>query len=70
MADRVRRGSGSGVGEVATARWTAKVLELPTDGVVFEGQAWPWLPTALVVLGVASVVVVVRTQRNRRPETI
>ncbi|WP_103340725.1 DJ-1/PfpI family protein [Amycolatopsis sp. CA-126428] len=60
--------------DVATARWTAKVLELPTDGVVFEGDAWPWLPTALpivlVLLATAAVVVVVRVRRNRRPETI
>ncbi|RSD07954.1 DJ-1/PfpI family protein [Amycolatopsis eburnea] len=57
--------------DVATARWTAKVLELPTDGVVFEGRAWPWLPTAvpvaLLLLG-AAVIVVVR--RVRRPKTI
>ncbi|GHG14039.1 MULTISPECIES: DJ-1/PfpI family protein [Amycolatopsis] len=55
--------------DVATAQWTAKVLELPTDGIVFEGDAWPWLPTALpialVLLGVAGVVVVVRVRRNR-----
>ncbi|MDQ7806420.1 DJ-1/PfpI family protein [Amycolatopsis sp. A133] len=60
--------------DVATARWTAKVLELPTDGVVFEGRAWPWLPTALpivlVLLGGAAVAAVVRLRRNRRPETI
>jgi hypothetical protein len=55
--------------DVATARWTAKVLELPDDDIVFEGQAWPWLPTAwpivLVLLGSAAVVVVVRLRRNR-----
>ncbi|MGW3998427.1 DJ-1/PfpI family protein [Amycolatopsis sp. NPDC004772] len=55
--------------DVATARWTAKVLELPTDGVVFEGDAWPWLPTALpialILAGVAAVVVVVRVRRRR-----
>jgi putative intracellular protease/amidase len=55
--------------DVATARWTAKVLELPTDGVVFEGRAWPWLPTALpvalVVLGAAVVTVVVRLRKRR-----
>jgi transcriptional regulator GlxA family with amidase domain len=60
--------------DVATARWTAKVLELPTDGVVFEGRAWPWRPTALpialVLLGAAAVTVVVRRRRKRRPETI
>jgi len=56
--------------DVATARWTAKVLELPTDGVVFEGRAWPWLPTALpvalILLGVAAVVVAGRIRRRRR----
>ncbi|SFW81272.1 hypothetical protein [Amycolatopsis australiensis] len=40
---------------VATARWTAKVLELPPpppppDGVRFEGRAWLWLPTAVPVV--------------------
>jgi putative intracellular protease/amidase len=57
--------------DVATARWTAKVLELPTDRVGFEGRAWPWLPTALpialVLLG-AAVVVVVRRIRAPRAE--
>ncbi|MEU0532932.1 DJ-1/PfpI family protein [Amycolatopsis tolypomycina] len=60
--------------DVATAQWTAKVLELPADGIVFEGDAWPWLPTAvpivLVLLGSAAVFVVVRLRRNRHPETI
>jgi hypothetical protein len=55
--------------DVATARWTAKVLELPTDGVVFEGRAWPWLPTALpialVVLGAAVVTAFVRVRKRR-----
>jgi putative intracellular protease/amidase len=58
--------------DVATARWTAKVLELPADGVVFEGQAWPWLPTALpialLLLGAAAIAVVLRV--GRRPKTI
>jgi transcriptional regulator GlxA family with amidase domain len=58
--------------DVATARWTAKVLELPADDIVFEGDAWPWLPTALpialVLLGAAAVTVFAR--RRRRPETI
>ncbi|WP_433275781.1 DJ-1/PfpI family protein [Pseudonocardia xinjiangensis] len=41
--------------DVATARWTAKALELPTDGLVLEGPAWPLAPTALpVVLGLLS----------------
>ncbi|WP_370963582.1 DJ-1/PfpI family protein [Amycolatopsis sp. cg9] len=55
--------------DVATARWTAKVLELPTDGVVFEGRAWPWLPTAvpiaLILLGAAVVVAVRRIRAPR-----
>ncbi|MFJ1759807.1 DJ-1/PfpI family protein [Amycolatopsis sp. NPDC088138] len=54
--------------DVATARWTAKALELPTDDVVFDGPAWPWWPTAvpvvLVLLGVAGVVLVVRRKRR------
>jgi transcriptional regulator GlxA family with amidase domain len=55
--------------DVATARWTAKALELPTDDVVFDGPAWPWWPTAtpvlLVLLGAAGVVVVLRLRRRR-----
>jgi putative intracellular protease/amidase len=54
--------------DVATARWTAKALELPTDGVVFEGRAWPWLPTALpvvlVLVGAGVVVLVIRHRRR------
>ena len=57
--------------DVATARWTAKALELPTDGVVFEGRAWPWLPTALpvvlVLLGAGAVFVVIRPAGVRAP---
>ncbi|SEF37865.1 DJ-1/PfpI family protein [Amycolatopsis pretoriensis] len=55
--------------DVATARWTAKVLELPTDGVGFEGRAWPWLPTAvpiaLILLGAAAIVVARRVRAPR-----
>lgn len=36
--------------DVATARWTAKVLELPTDGLALRGPAWPWAPTLLAAL--------------------
>ncbi|MEU7785327.1 DJ-1/PfpI family protein [Amycolatopsis sp. NPDC049159] len=54
--------------DVATARWTAKVLELPTDGVVFEGRAWPWLPTAVpIVLILLGAAVVVAVRRIRAP---
>ncbi|WP_328616418.1 DJ-1/PfpI family protein [Amycolatopsis sp. NBC_00355] len=53
--------------DVATARWTAKALELPTDDVVFDGPAWPWWPTAtpvaLILLGIG-VVVVLRRRRQ------
>jgi transcriptional regulator GlxA family with amidase domain len=56
--------------DVATARWTAKALELPTDGLVLDGPAWPWAPTALavvlVLLGGAAVAVVARWQGRRR----
>jgi putative intracellular protease/amidase len=54
--------------DVATARWTAKALELPTDDVVFDGPVWPWWPTAvpvvLVLLGVGGVVLVLRRRRQ------
>lgn len=50
--------------DVATARWAAKVLELPTDGFVLDGPAWPWGPTlvvvALVLPGAAAVALVRR----------
>ncbi|WP_328454666.1 DJ-1/PfpI family protein [Amycolatopsis sp. NBC_00438] len=53
--------------DVATARWAAKALELPTDDVVFDGPAWPWWPTAtpvvLILLGIG-VVVVLRRRRQ------
>jgi hypothetical protein len=46
--------------DVATARWTAKVLELPTEGLDLAGSAWPWAPTALLLvltlLGAGAVV--------------
>jgi hypothetical protein len=35
--------------DTATARWVAKVLELPTAGLELEGPAWPWLPTLVLV---------------------
>jgi putative intracellular protease/amidase len=33
----------------ATARWVAKVLELPTGGLHLDGAAWPWGPTSVLV---------------------
>jgi putative intracellular protease/amidase len=56
--------------DVATALWTAKVLELPTAGLVLDGPAWPWAPTlvlvVLVLLGVAGVAGAIRLLRRRR----
>ena len=43
--------------DLATARWTAKVLELPTDGLALDGPAWPWVPTLVpVVLALLSAL--------------
>ena len=36
--------------DVATARWAAKVLELPIAGLPLTGAAWPWGPTIVLVL--------------------
>jgi putative intracellular protease/amidase len=55
--------------DVATARWTANVLELPTDGLVLDGPAWPWVPTLvpvlLVLVGAAIVSALLRLIRRR-----
>ncbi len=40
--------------DVPTAAWAAKVLELPTGGVVLAGPSWPWLPT-LQALGLGLI---------------
>jgi len=62
--------------DTATARWTAEVLELPTDGLVLQGPSWPWAPTLLlglllpgaaVVLGAAHVLRVRRETRTTAP---
>lgn len=54
--------------DVATARWTAKAMELPTDGRVLDGPAWPWAPTgvlaALVLVPAAAVLSVVWWRRG------
>jgi hypothetical protein len=56
--------------DVATARWTAKVLELPTAGLVLAGPAWPWSPTVLLavltLLSAAAVHAAHRLLRGRR----
>jgi hypothetical protein len=56
--------------DVATARWTAKVLELPRDGLELDGRAWPWAPTAfaavLLLPGAASVAAMAHWLGRRR----
>ncbi|WP_214402027.1 DJ-1/PfpI family protein [Pseudonocardia lacus] len=56
--------------DVATARWTAKVLELPTGGLELEGPAWPWgvtaVPLLLALVGVGGAVGVMSILRRRR----
>ncbi|WP_413249087.1 DJ-1/PfpI family protein [Sinomonas flava] len=46
--------------DVATADWTAKVLEYPVDGLGFAGQQWPWAetlrPVALALVGVLAAL--------------
>jgi hypothetical protein len=56
--------------DVATAQWTAKALELPTDGLVLDGPAWPWGPTAtlagLALAGAAAFAATTRLIRRIR----
>lgn len=56
--------------DLATARWTAIAMELPTDGLALDGPAWPWAPTAvpvlLVLLSAAAVAGAGRAARRRR----
>ncbi|MBO3089185.1 DJ-1/PfpI family protein [Cellulomonas dongxiuzhuiae] len=55
--------------DVATARWTAKVLEYPVDGLPLDGPSWPWAltlrPLALGVLGVLVALGVLGLMRRR-----
>ncbi|KRE21282.1 DJ-1/PfpI family protein [Agromyces sp. Soil535] len=59
--------------DVATALWTAKVLEYPVDGLALSGPAWPWTetlrPIGLAVLGVLAALGVLALIRGgrRRP---
>jgi hypothetical protein len=59
--------------DVATAGWTAKVHELPTAGLVLDGPAWPWAPTALLavvaLLGASALAEATRLLRRRSPAT-
>lgn len=56
--------------DVATARWTAKVLEYPVDGLALSGPAWPWTetfrPIGLAVLGVLVALGVLALIRSVR----
>ncbi|KRC62140.1 AraC family transcriptional regulator [Agromyces sp. Root81] len=56
--------------DVATAQWTAKVLEYPVDDLTLEGPAWPWAetfrPLALALLGVLIALGVLALVRARR----
>jgi transcriptional regulator GlxA family with amidase domain len=56
--------------DVATATWTARVLEYPTDHLVLSGPAWPWThtlrPVALATLGVLAALGLVRAARSVR----
>ncbi|MDQ0894658.1 DJ-1/PfpI family protein [Agromyces ramosus] len=55
--------------DVATARWAAKTLEYPIDGLTLDGPTWPWAetfrPLALAVLGVLVALGVFALLRNR-----
>jgi hypothetical protein len=60
--------------DVATARWAAKVLELPTGGLALDGPAWPWIPTlaliALTLPGAGAAAAVVRRRRGVEREPV
>ncbi|MFJ6673899.1 DJ-1/PfpI family protein [Actinosynnema sp. NPDC091369] len=56
--------------DVATATWTARVLEYPVDHLALSGPAWPWTrtlrPLALALLGVLAAFGLLRLVRARR----
>lgn len=56
--------------DVATARWTAKVLEYPTDHLTLTGSAWPLTrtlrPFGLAALGVLAALGLIRVARSTR----
>jgi transcriptional regulator GlxA family with amidase domain len=60
--------------DVATARWAAKVLELPTGGLALDGPAWPWIPTlaliALTLPGAGAAAAVLRRRRGVEREPV
>jgi hypothetical protein len=55
--------------DVATARWAAPAMELPSDKITFTGPQWPWLPTTQVIglslLGHAALYTFRRIRRTR-----
>ncbi|MCD2441776.1 DJ-1/PfpI family protein [Agromyces sp. SYSU K20354] len=56
--------------DVATAEWTAKVLEYPVDALALEGPAWPWAetfrPLLLAGVGVLAALGAFALARARR----
>jgi putative intracellular protease/amidase len=65
--------------DVPTARWRAKTLEYPTDGLTLTGPGWPWgatlLPLRYSLIGLACAIALwlatrtVRARRAARPVT-
>ncbi|WP_232499729.1 DJ-1/PfpI family protein [Agromyces humatus] len=62
--------------DVATAEWTAKVLEYPVDDLALEGPSWPWAETfRLLLLAAVGVLLalgafaLVRARRRGRSGT-
>lgn len=56
--------------DVATARWTAKVLEYPIDDLSLSGESWAWAetfrPLALAALGALLALGVIALVRRSR----
>jgi putative intracellular protease/amidase len=56
--------------DVATAVWTAKVLEYPIDHLALTGSAWPWTltlrPFSLAALGVLAALGLMRAVHGGR----
>ncbi len=50
--------------DVATALWTAKVLEYPVDDLALAGPAWPWVET-IRALGLAVLGALARARHAR-----
>lgn len=56
--------------DVATAQWTARMLEYPTNGIELAGSPWPWSltlrPIALALAGLAIAIGIDHLCRARR----